>query len=322
MPLEPTIESVAILALPHTMVFELGVLCEVFGLDRTAQGLPAYRFAVCSPNGEPVPTSAGFTFMPTHTLEALDTADLVAVVPYDIDIEPPAQVLAALRNAADRGAYVMSVCSGAFALGAAGLLDNRRCTTHWCYAERLADRFPAAKVDPDVLYVIDDNVLTSAGTAASIDLCLHMVQEMYGSTVANAMARRMVVAPHRAGGQAQFIETPVPRDASAPTLQPLLTEMLGTLESPHTVESLATRVHMAPRTFARRFRSETGSTPHDWLVGQRLLLARRLLEGTDLSVDAVATHSGFGTAATLRHHFTRRMSTTPQSYRAAFRDHF
>jgi transcriptional regulator GlxA family with amidase domain len=311
--------NVAVLALPQVAVFELGVLCEVFGIDRTADGFPGYDFAVCGTKGAPVLTQAGFTLMPSHDLSRLEEADLVAVPPYDTSTEPPAEALDALRRAAARGAYVMSVCSGAYALGAAGLLDDRCCTTHWRHTDELSGRHPAAKVDPNVLYVVDENILTSAGTAASIDLCLHLVREEHGSAIATALARRMVVPPHREGGQAQFIETPMPRTSEAPTLQPLLTEILSTLDAPHTVESLAARAHMAPRTFARRFRAETGVTPHDWLIAQRVLLARRLLEDTDLGIDAIATRTGLGTAATLRHHFTRRMTTSPHSYRATFR---
>jgi AraC family transcriptional regulator, transcriptional activator FtrA len=313
------LRKVAVLALPEVAVFELGVLCEVFGYDRSTDGLPAYEFAVCTADGRPIMTGGGFALTPSHGVEAVETADLVAVAPYAIESEPPPEVLDALRRAAERGAYVMSVCSGAYALGAAGLLDNRRCTTHWRHTDELARRYPAAKVDANVLYVADDNILTSAGTAASIDLCLYLVREVHGSAVATALARRMVVPPHREGGQAQYIEAPVARTTEAPTLQPLLAEVLTTLDLPHTVESLAARAHMAPRTFARRFRAETGATPHDWLIGQRVLLARRLLEESDLGVDSIAVRVGFGTAATLRHHFTRRMSTTPQAYRMTFR---
>ena len=311
--------NVAVLVLPQVAVFELGVLCEVFGLDRTADGFPGYDFAVCGRDGAPVRTQAGFMLTPSHDLRRLEEADLVAVPPYDTSAEPPAEVLDALRRAAGRGAYVMSVCSGAYALGAAGLLDDRCCTTHWRHTEELERLHPAAKVDPNVLYVVDGNILTSAGTAASIDLCLHLVREEHGSAVATALARRMVVPPHREGGQAQFIETPMPRTSEAPTLQPLLTEVMETLDEPHSVESLAARAHMAPRTFARRFRAETGATPHDWLIAQRVLLARRLLEETDLGVDAIAVRTGLGTAATLRHHFTRRMTTSPNAYRSTFR---
>jgi transcriptional regulator GlxA family with amidase domain len=313
------LSRVAVLALPEVAVFELGVLCELFGYDRSAEGLPRYDFALCSPGGQPVTTHAGFSITPSHDLSVIDTADLVAVAPYENGLEPPVEALDALRRAAERGAWVMSVCTGAFALGAAGLLDDRRCTTHWRHTDELARLYPAAKVDPNVLYVADDNILTSAGTAASIDCGLHLIREVHGSAVATALARRMVVPPHRDGGQAQFIESPVAHTVDAPTLQPLLAEVLACLDEPHTVESLAARAHMAPRTFARRFRAETGATPHDWLTNHRVLLARRLLEESDLGIDAIAARAGFGSAATLRHHFTHRMSTTPQAYRATFK---
>jgi transcriptional regulator GlxA family with amidase domain len=314
------LRSVAVIALPDVAVFELGVLCELFGYDRTAEGLPGYDFAVCSPDGGPVRTHAGFSISPDHDLAPVEQADLVAVVPYDTSQEPPAEVLDALRRAHARGAWVMSACTGAFALGAAGLLDDRRCTTHWRHTEDLAARFPAAKVDPGVLYVADGNVLTGAGTAASVDAGLHVIREEHGSAVATMLARRMVVPPHRDGGQAQFIETPVV-SVECETLQPVLTRVLETLDQPHTVETMAEWAHMAPRTFARKFRAETGATPHDWLTGQRLLFARRLLEDSDLGVDAIADRAGFGSAATLRHHFAHRLSTTPQAYRGTFKSH-
>ncbi|MBG0560097.1 GlxA family transcriptional regulator [Actinoplanes aureus] len=312
------LRSVAVIAMPEVAVFELGVLCELFGYDRTADGLPGYEFAVCSVDGRPVPTHAGFAITPSHDLSAAESADLVVIVPNDIR-QPPAQVLDVLRRAHARGAWVMSVCTGAFALGEAGLLDDRRCTTHWRHTDELARRYPNAKVDPGVLYVVDDNVVTSAGTAAAIDCGLHLIREEQGSEVAATLARRMVVPPHRDGGQAQFIETPISSSVSCETLQPLINRLLGSLDREHTVESMAEAVHMAPRTFARRFRAQTGATPHDWLTGQRVLLARRLLEETDLGVDAIASRAGFGSAQTLRHHFTQRLSTTPQAYRSTFK---
>jgi AraC family transcriptional activator FtrA len=311
------LRSVAVIAMQDVAVFELGVLCELFGYDRTPEGLPGYEFSVCSVGGRPVPTHSGFAITPSHDLTPAWTADLVAVVPNDIQ-EPPAEVLDVLRHAHDRGAWVMSVCTGAFALGEAGLLEDRRCTTHWRHTERLAARFPHAKVDPGVLYVADGNVLTSAGTAAAIDCGLHLIREEQGSAVAAQIARRMVVPPHRDGGQAQFIETPMPT-VTCETMQPLLTHLVETLDREHTVETMAALVHLAPRTFARRFRAETGATPHDWLTGQRVLLARRLLEDTDLGVDTIAGKAGFGSAQTLRHHFMQRLSTTPQAYRGTFK---
>ena len=312
------LRKVAVIALEDVAVFELGVMCELFGYDRTAEGLPGYEYAVCTPGGAPVRTHAGFSIVPDHDLAPADDADLVAVVPHNTLAEPPAEVLDVLRRAHDRGAWVMSVCTGAFALGAAGLLDGRRCTTHWRHTDELARRFPEAKVDPGVLYVSDGTILSSAGTAASVDAGLHLIREEQGSAVATAIARRMVVPPHRDGGQAQFIESPV-MPVQCDTLQPVLTRVLESLHEAHTVETMADQAHMAPRTFARKFRSETGVTPHDWLTGQRLLLARRLLEDSDLGVDSIAVRAGFGSAATLRHHFAQRMSTTPQAYRGTFR---
>jgi AraC family transcriptional activator FtrA len=314
------LRKVAVIALPGLALFELGVMCELFGSDRTAEGLPGYDFALCSPGGRPVRTEQGFAVSPDHDLGAAEDADLVAIVPYERTQRPPEEVLDVLRRAHERGAWVMSVCTGAFALGAAGLLDNRRCTTHWRHTDQLAAEFPAAKVDPDVLYVAEDNILTSAGTAASVDAGLHLIRQEHGSAVATMIARRMVVPPHRDGGQAQFIETPV-MPVECETLQPVLTRVLETLDEPHTVDTMAEMAHMAPRTFARRFRSETGATPHDWLTGQRLLFARRLLEESDLGVDSIAVRAGFGSAATLRHHFAQRLSTTPHAYRGTFRSH-
>jgi AraC family transcriptional activator FtrA len=314
------LRNVAVIALPGMAVFELGVLCELFGIDRTADGFPGYHFAVCSADGREVRTQSGFSILPGHDLAPVEDADLVAVGPHDAEVDPPAEVLDALRRAHARGAWVMSVCTGAYVLGAAGLLDDRRCATHWRDTEELARRYPAAKVDPNVLYVADGRILTSAGTAAAIDAGLHLVRQEHGSAVATMLARRMVVPPHREGGQAQFIETPV-QAVDCETLQPLLTLLLETLDRPHTVETMADLAHMAPRTFARKFRAETGATPHDWLTAQRVLLARQLLEESDLGIDTIAERAGFGSAATLRHHFSHRLSTTPQSYRGTFRSH-
>jgi AraC family transcriptional activator FtrA len=323
------LNRVAVVLLDGVAAFELGVICEAFGVDRTAQDFPAYEFATCSPGGRPVRCKSGFTITPGHDLAPLADADLIAVPamgpmgkgdhPIDRSLGLPAEVLAALRDAVARGARVISVCSGAFVLGEAGLLDGRRCTTHWMYTDELAARYPTAKVDPDVLYVEDGPVLTSAGTAAGIDACLHLIRQEQGSAVATKLARRMVVPPHRDGGQAQYIETPV-APAHCDTLEPLLGWLMEHLDRDLTVESLAARAHLAPRTFARRFKAETGVTPHDWLTMQRVLLARRLLEDTELGVDQIATRTGFGNAAALRHHFGRRLHTSPGAYRRRFTD--
>jgi transcriptional regulator GlxA family with amidase domain len=311
------LRNVAVVVLDGVAPFELGVLCEVFGIDRTDDGLPAYDFRTCSPGGAPVRTQSGFTITPSDDLRPLATADLVAVPAYPSDDTTPAEVLTQLRTAADRGARILSVCTGAFVLGEAGLLDDRRCTTHWRDAAKLAERYPLAKVDPNVLYVEDGNILTSAGTAA--DLCLHLVRAEHGSTADTMLARRMVVPPHRDGGQAQYVEAPVPATMEAPTLEPLLAWMITALDQPLDIEQLAARAHMSVRTFARRFKAETGATPHDWLTAQRVLLARRLLEDSDLGIDTIAFRAGFGNAAALRHHFVRRLGATPQAYRKTFR---
>ena len=315
------LRSVAVVALQEVAAFELGVVAEVFGTDRTADGFPGYRFDVCTADGGPVRSRSGFLLTPTADLTAVDDADLVAVPAHGDGTTPvPAPVLAALRRAADRGAWLLSVCSGAFVLGEAGLLDGRDCTTHWRHVDDLQERFPAARVHCNSLYVQDGRLLTSAGTAAGIDACLHLVRQEHGSATATRLARRMVVPPHRDGGQSQYVEAPIPRAPEAPTLEPVLEWLMGHLDRTVTVDELAARAGMAPRTFARRFRAETGTTPHDWLTNQRVLLARRLLEETRLSVETVADQAGFGDAAALRHHFTRRVGTTPHAYRTTFRE--
>lgn len=312
------IRDVAVLAYDGVAPFELGVLCEVWGLDRSEQGLPAFDFAVCTPGGGSMTTSAGFTIHTDHDLTRAETADLVAVPAVPRGQEVPPEVVQSLQSAYERGARVLSVCSGAFALGAAGLLDGRECTTHWMYTDELAARFPEAKVIPEVLYVDADPVITSAGTAAGVDACLHLFRKEFGARAAGMVARRMVVPPQRDGGQAQFIDRVVP-DCDAETLGPLLTWILEHLHEPLDVERLAARSAMSPRTFARRFRAETGTTPHSWITSQRVLRAEHLLESTDRSVEWVADAVGFGNAATLRHHFTRARGISPQQYRRTFR---
>ncbi|WP_330240670.1 GlxA family transcriptional regulator [Streptomyces sp. NBC_00525] len=314
------LNNVAALMLDDVHPFELGVLCEVFGLDRSDDGLPVHDFAVVSGEGPRLRTHAGFTIDTPHGLDRLEEADLIAVPAGSrfADREFPEEVLAALRGAVDRGARVLSVCSGAYLLGAAGLLDGRRCTTHWRHADDLARRFPRARVEPDVLYVEDGPVTTSAGTAAGIDACLHLVRQAYGPAAANTIARRMVVPPHRDGGQAQYIERPLPR-TRCDTVGDTLAWMERHLDREMTVEQLAAQAHMSPRTFARRFQQETGTTPYRWLLRQRVLLAQHLLETSDETMDTIAGRAGFGNAAALRHQFVRALGTTPQAYRRTFR---
>ena len=314
--------NVAVVVVDRFTPFELGVVCEVFGYDRTEDGVPACDFAVVA--GEPgrLRSEVGFTLETDYGLDRMEGADLVVVVPAREDrcdrADWPAPMLAALRSAVDRGARVLSVCTGAFALGAAGLLDGRSCTTHWRHAGRLAQMYPAAKVDPGVLYVDDDPIITSAGTASGIDACLYIVRKEHGSRVANAIARRMVVPPHRDGGQAQYIDRPV-AEPSGDTLGEVIEWLQRNLDRPVTVDQLARLAAMSPRTFARRFLQETGTTPQRWLTGQRVLLAQQLLEDTDETVDVIAEQAGFGNAATFRHHFRARRATTPNAYRRTFR---
>ncbi|MFB8029604.1 GlxA family transcriptional regulator [Streptomyces sp. NPDC056465] len=314
------LKNVAVLLLDEVHPFELGVLCEVFGLDRSEDGLPVQDFAVVSAEGQTLRTHAGFTISTPHGLDRLEEADLVAVPAGGSFAarEYPEEVLDALRRTVARGARVLSVCSGAFALGAAGLLDGRRCTTHWRHADELARRYPEARVEPDVLYVDEGPVITSAGTAAGIDAALHLVRQAHGPGVANAIARRMVVPPHRDGGQAQYVKRPLPR-TRCDTVGETLAWMEHNLDQELTVEQLADRTHMSPRTFARRFQQETGTTPYRWLLRQRVLLAQHLLETSDETMDMIAGRTGFGNAAALRHQFVRSLGTTPHAYRRTFR---
>jgi transcriptional regulator GlxA family with amidase domain len=309
--------NVAALAFDGVTPFELGLLCEAFGMDRSDDGVPVLDFAVCGPRVGTFRTTAGFGVSVEHDLGRVAEADLVAVPAGDPAPEHLGPVVDAVRTAYERGARILSVCSGAFILGEAGLLDGRACTTHWKHTDELARRFPEASVVPEVLYVDADPVITSAGTAAGLDAALHLWRKEYGAAVAAKVARRMVVPPQRDGGQAQFIAAPVV-DCVAETLGPLLTWIVENLDAEHTVETLARRAHMSPRTFARRFRAETGTTPHAWVTAQRVLRAEELLETTDHPVDRIAGQVGFSNAATLRHHFTRARSVSPQQYRRTF----
>ncbi|SDE66529.1 helix-turn-helix domain-containing protein [Pseudonocardia oroxyli] len=311
------LRSVAVLVLDRLAVFEFGVLCEVFGLDRSDDGLPVLDYRVCGVEaGTPVSTSGGVQVIPAHGLDGLAGADLVAVPATGLR-EYPEEALQALRDAEAAGATLLSVCSGVFVLAAAGLLSGRRVATHWHSADELRARHPDVEVDQDVLFVDEGNLITSAGTAAGIDACLHLVRRELGSAVVNGIARRMVVPPQREGGQRQFIDRPVP-ECSADSLGPVLDWLLGNLDVEHSVADLAKRAAMSERTFARRFAAETGTSPLRWLTRQRVLHARRLLEDTDLSVDAVASRCGFGSATLLRHHFKQVVGVSPADYRRSF----
>jgi transcriptional regulator GlxA family with amidase domain len=311
------IETVSALVLDGVTPFEFGVLCEVFGIDRTADGVPNFAFKVCGPEAaKPLRMSIGAHITPDHGLDGLVGADLVAI-PAFVGVDYPQEALDAIKAAAESGSIILTVCSGAFVAGAAGLLDGRKCTTHWMHADELSARHPTAEVDRNVLFVDDGNLITSAGTAAGIDACLHLVRREMGSEITNIIARRMVVPPQRDGGQRQYIDQPIPVRCSE-GFAPHLDWILGNLDQPHTVASLAKRASMSSRTFARRFVDETGRTPMQWVTDQRVLYARRLLEETDLDIDRVADRSGFGTATLLRHHFRRIIGVTPSDYRRRF----
>lgn len=312
------LRDVVAVALPGVAPFELGVVCEVFGIDRSDHGLPRFDFSVVAAQPGQVGTSMGFDLVVDEGLDRAERADLVCIPAADFSVPTAPAVLELIRRTVARGARVLSVCSGAYVLAEAGVLDGRRCTTHWYHLEDFVARYPQLDTVCDVLYVEDGPVVTSAGTASGIDACLHIVRAELGVEVANGIARRMVVSPHRDGGQAQFIETPVP-EVEADTLQPVLTWLQENLDVEVTVDELAARALLSPRTFARRFRAETGTTPHHWLTQQRLTRAELLLESTDEPVERVATLAGFGSATVLRHHFTRRRGTSPISYRRSFR---
>jgi AraC family transcriptional regulator, transcriptional activator FtrA len=311
------VHQVVTVVAPQASPFEFAVACEVFGMPRPELGPARYEHRLASLRS-PVTVEGGWTLATPFGLEALDEADTVIVPAAPRDGVTP-ELADALRRAYDRGARMVSFCSGAFALGAAGILDGRPAATHWMYTDELARRHPACQVERDVLYVDDGQVLTSAGTAAAIDLSLHLVRLDHGPELANQIARRMVVPPHRDGGQAQFATTPVPRTVDDDPLGPVLEWMLEHLDEPLTVPQLARLAAMSPRTFARRFRTVTGTTPLRWLHHQRVARAQELLEATDLGVDAIAVRVGFGTAANLREHFRRVTRTTPAAYRRRFR---
>lgn len=318
------LRSVAVIALDNVGSFELGILSEVFGLDRSGRGtgVPHFDFRLATDVPGEVRTSSGYSIRVDAGLDAVRDADLVVMAPFGRwKPEPtpaPEPVLQALRDAHDRGAWVLSVCTGAFALAEAGLLDGKKATTHWLNSHQLASLYPLVEVDEDVLYVQAGNVVTSAGTAAGIDAALHLVRLELGAKAAAAIARDMVVPPHRDGGQAQYIDRPVSA-AGVGTLEDLLVWIASHLEQAHSVTALAARENMSPRTFARRFKSETGTTPGAWINAQRVLRAQELLEDSELTVEEVARAAGFGQAVLLRHHFNREVGISPAAYRRVFR---
>lgn len=311
--------QVAVLAPQVASAFEISVGVEVFGLDRSELHDPWYTLRLCAPEPPFIDTEAGFRYHTDWGYDDAAGADIV-IAPswYRLDVVPPEPLLEAVRSAHRRGARLLSFCTGAFVLGHAGVLDGLEATTHWRYRDLFAATFPQVDMHPDALYVDAGQVLTSAGTAAAIDLCLHVVRNDLGAEVANAVARRMVVPPHRDGGQAQFVEAPVSSCPDSDPLRACLDWAVAHLDQPLSVEVMARRAALSPRTFARRFREVTGETPMQWLLHQRVLLAQRLLETTDDSVESIANQCGFSSATVLREHFVRRTRTTPTGYRRTF----
>jgi len=316
---DPSRILVAVVAFQRVIPFHLSVPCIVFG-----EGIPApyeaFDVRVCAGEDGPITTSTGFGLTGLHPIELLEEADAIVIPGWrDTLDEPPKALLDALIRAHARGAQIVGLCFGTHVLACAGLLDGRRATTHWELADEIARRFPKVVMNPDVLYVQDGNVLTSAGTAASLDACLHVLRQRLGATVANRAARRLVVAPHREGGQAQFIEQPVPKAAADTRLAQLLDSIRERLDEPHTLDSLADHVSMSRRSFTRHFRALTGTTVKAWLLTERLARAQTLLESSDVSIEAISQAVGFGSVAALRQHFREGFGVSPTAWRLSFR---
>jgi transcriptional regulator GlxA family with amidase domain len=314
-----TVHRVVALCLDGTVAFDLTAPAQAFALAARPSGDPFYEFSTCSVDGAALRTTSGFGIVPQGDLGALARADTIVVPGFaGILAPPPRAALDVLAAAAAHGARVLSVCTGAFALAHAGLLDGRRATTHWAWAGELAARFPRVEVDPEALFVDEGAVMTSAGLSAGIDLSLHVVRQDCGVAAGERVARHMVAPPHREGGQAQYFKA-LPGGAPGGSFEPTRDWIVERLDQPLDVEAMARHARVSPRTFARRFREETGTTPLQWLLGRRVLEARRLLEESDLPVEAVAGHFGFVTATALRDHFRRATATTPTAYRRSFR---
>ncbi|PZT71863.1 MULTISPECIES: helix-turn-helix domain-containing protein [unclassified Streptomyces] len=313
-------EVVAVLLFSGGPIFESSIPLSVFGIDRQDAGVPRYRLLVCSGEEGPLRTTGGLELTAPYGLEAISRAGTVVVPAWrSITSPPPLEALEALRRAHEEGARIVGLCTGAFVLAAAGLLDGRPATTHWMYAPTLAKRYPSVHVDPRELFVDDGDVLTSAGTAAGIDLCLHIVRSDHGTEAAGALARRLVVPPRRSGGQERYLDRSLPEEIGSDPLAEVVAWALEHLHEQFDVETLAARAYMSRRTFDRRFRSLTGSAPLQWLITQRVLQAQRLLETSDYSVDEVAGRCGFRSPVALRGHFRRQLGSSPAAYRAAYR---
>ncbi|MDK1477077.1 DJ-1/PfpI family protein [Streptomyces sp. 549] len=311
--------TVALLAFPGVRAFDVAVITEVWGVDRTERGAPAFTLWRCGETERPVPISGGLTLTPDRLLSEAADSDLVVVPGLDDHRRPAQAVLDALRLAHARGVPIAALCGGAFTLAQAGLLDDRRAVTHWALTDRLAAEHPRVRVEPEALFLEDGNLWTSAGTAAGIDLCLHLVRTFHGAEAAATIARSMVTAPFRTGNQAQFIERPTEVDVrDAGVLAAVRERALRQLHEPLTVSDLAGWAGMSARSFARHFAATTGTTPHRWIQDQRLALAQKLLERTDLSMAEVARRAGYGSEVTMRQQFALRLRTSPRAYRTSF----
>lgn len=309
---------ISVLAFERISPFHLSVPCVVFGDSHP--GLPAFDFTVCAMEPGPLRTTAGFSVLAEHDLTRLADADIVIVPSWRAPGEPPPlAVTEALRSAYARGATLVGLCLGAYVLAEAGLLDGRRATTHWAYAGDFAGRYPTVRLEPEVLYVEDDGIVTSAGTAAGLDCCLHLLRQRFGAECANSVARRLVVPPHRQGGQAQFIERPVAATNRDSRLSSLLDWLRANLDQAHTLDALAERAMMSRRSFSRHFRQLTGSPFGDWLLAERLALCQRLLESTGQPVERISALAGFGSPVSLRHHFRAAFGVSPSAWRQVFR---
>ncbi len=309
--------TVAVIAYDQISPFHLAAPCVVFG--ESHPGAPRFELRVCSFERGPLRTTAGFDIAPAHGLEALLHAEVVIVPGWRDPAElPPLALRRALQAAHGRGAQIVGLCLGAYVVGAAGLLDGRSATTHWAYASDFAERFPAIRVDAKVLYVDEGDVVTSAGTAAGIDCCLHLLRQSHGASAANQVARRLVMPPHREGGQAQYIDLPLPSTARDARLAALLGEVRERLHEPLTLDRLARQAAMSRRNFTRRFRELTGASFQRWLLAERLRLTQRLLEETDQPVERVADLAGFGSAVSLRQHFRAAFGVSPSAWRRTF----
>ncbi|HTH77037.1 MAG TPA: transcriptional regulator FtrA [Trinickia sp.] len=311
---------VAAVAYDRLCTFEFGCVVELFALPRPELGVDWYRFAVCAAEPGPIRAAGGVSLTASHTLALLDRADTIVIPGWrDADEEPPEPLLRKLRAASRRGARMCSICSGVFVLAAAGVLEGKTVTTHWRYADKLKARYPSLRVEADALYIDEGAIVTSAGSAAGLDMLLHLVRRDYGGAVANRVAQRLVVPPHREGGQAQFVPRPMPPEDDGGRLARLIDWMRAHAASSHTIESLAQRAAMSGRTLQRRFREATGLGPYEWLIRERVALAKDMLETRPrLSIALVAQRAGFGSEESMRRHFRRIVMTSPAAYRQRF----